>query len=51
MSRELIVIDKNVPVEIDFDKMKYNGFNEKTLIPLFRELEFRSFYEKYLSAC
>ncbi|MBP7508749.1 MAG: DNA polymerase I [Prolixibacteraceae bacterium] len=49
LSRELIVIDKNVPIDIDFEKMKYTGFDEKTLLPLFRELEFRSFYEKFSS--
>src|SRR5574344_550120 len=46
LSRKLIVIDRNVPIDIDFEKMKIQGVNEKALFDLYNELEFRTLASK-----
>ena len=46
LSRQLIVIDRNVPIDIDFEKMRIQGVNEKALFDLYNELEFRTLANK-----
>lgn len=42
LSRELVIIDKEVPVEIEFDKMLIQEPDNIKLLNLFKELEFRT---------
>lgn len=42
MSLELVILDKNVPLEIDFTKLKLIQPNRKKLNELFTKLEFKS---------
>ncbi len=46
LSRKLVVINQNVPVDIDFDKMKRENPNSKELMKLFSDLEFRTLASK-----
>ena len=46
MSREIATIYKEVPVDVTFDDIKYNGSVSKELIDLYNELEFYSFIKK-----
>ncbi len=49
LSRKLIIIDLNVPIDIDFEGMKYSGPDDNKLLNLFKELEFRSLFTKRVS--
>jgi DNA polymerase-1 len=42
LSRELVTINSQVPVELDLAKMKVEKISTAKVIPLFEELEFRS---------
>lgn len=42
MSKELAVLDENVPLDIDFKEMHLKEPDQQTLIDLFKELEFKS---------
>jgi DNA polymerase-1 len=42
LSRELVTIDTDVPVNIDFHTLRVGPPNEQELMRIFRELEFRS---------
>jgi DNA polymerase-1 len=42
LSRELVIIDREVPVPIDFDEMKKQEPNKQKLLNLFQELDFRT---------
>lgn len=42
LSRELVVINQEVPIEIDFDAMKMGAPNHEKLLGLLQELEFRT---------
>ncbi len=46
LSRELVTIDQQVPVEIDFGKMKMGKIDRQKVFDLFTELEFRSLIER-----
>jgi DNA polymerase I len=46
LSRKLIVIDRKVPIDINFEQMKITGVNEKALLDLYNELEFRTLASK-----
>ena len=46
LSRELVTIDQQVPVEIDFGKMKIGKIDRQKVFDLFNELEFRSLIER-----
>ncbi len=46
LSRKLAVIDRQVPITIDYTQMKYEGPNNEALHKLFVELEFRTFTSK-----
>jgi DNA polymerase-1 len=46
LSRELVTIDQQVPVEIDFGKMKMGKIDRQKVFDLFNELEFRSLIER-----
>ncbi len=46
LSRELVIINQNVPVEFNFDLMKTAEPNTEQLLSLFRELEFRTLAAK-----
>lgn len=45
-SRELATIYKQVPVDIGFDDVKYDGVVSEELVQLYNELEFYSFIKK-----
>ena len=49
ISKELATIYLEVPIDTDFNKMKYTGPNEDKLIELYTKLEFNSFIKKYHS--
>ncbi|MFA6471572.1 MAG: DNA polymerase I [Candidatus Latescibacterota bacterium] len=40
LSRELVTIKTDVPVDIDLESLKFRGFSADTAIPFFREMEF-----------
>ncbi|HPB04607.1 MAG TPA: DNA polymerase I, partial [Prolixibacteraceae bacterium] len=46
LSRKLAVIDRQVPITIDYTQMKYEGPNNEALHKLFVELEFGTFTSK-----
>jgi DNA polymerase I len=46
LSRQLVVINQEVPVEVDFDKMKRKDKNTQALLDLYKELDFNTLYEK-----
>jgi len=46
MSRELVTIDCNVPIEIDYDDLALKEFNEAKLVELFTELGFNNMLTK-----
>lgn len=46
LSRELIVINNEVPVDISFDDMKLAEANKEKLLALYQELEFRTLASK-----
>ncbi|MDA3929378.1 MAG: DNA polymerase I, partial [Prolixibacteraceae bacterium] len=46
LSRKLVIIDDNVPVEIDFQEMKRVESNKDKLLSIYQELEFRSHVAK-----
>ncbi|MFA9389394.1 MAG: DNA polymerase I [Prolixibacteraceae bacterium] len=47
LSRKLVVIDCNAPVDLNFDDMKMGKPNSEKLLGLFQELEFRSLATRY----
>jgi len=46
LSRELVTIDKNVPLEIDFEQLRRESPDIDKLKQLFQELEFRSLMQR-----
>lgn len=46
LSRKLVVINQDVPVDINFDDMKYTGANNAALLDIYKELEFRTLTNK-----
>ena len=46
LSRKLVIIDTDVPVDFDFEKMKLQEPDKEKLLPLFKELEFRTLSDK-----
>jgi DNA polymerase-1 len=46
LSRKLVIINSKVPLDFDFEKMRYKGPNVKKLAGLYNELEFRSLSKK-----
>ena len=50
LSRELVTINRNVPVAFDLDAMKTRGPDDQTLSQLFAELEFRQLQQEYASS-
>ena len=47
LSRELVRLDRNVPVAIDWDAARVRGVNREALVELFSELGFRGLKEKF----
>ena len=47
LSKKLVTIITNVPVEFDFEKMKFDVNNFDELSVLFEELEFRNFISRF----
>ena len=47
LSRELVIINREVPIDISFDKMKKEEANKEALLDLFNELEFRTLASKF----
>jgi len=43
LSRELVTIDTEVPLEVDFEEMRFTGGDREELLRLFRELGFQRF--------
>ena len=48
LSKLLATIDLNVPVEIDFDLMLIDNWNEDALLSIFSEMEFRTLAKRVL---
>ena len=46
MSRELVTIKTDVPVETGIESFRYGGYEPERLAPLFRELEFEKLLEE-----
>jgi len=46
MSKELATIERQAPVEVDLDKITYEGFTREKLVALFKELGFHSLLDK-----
>jgi DNA polymerase I len=46
LSRKLVVINRDVPIDIDFEKMKYSGPDNDSLMKIYQELEFRTLSAK-----
>ena len=42
LSKELAVIDTNVPIDIDFEELELKGPDQPRLLELYKELEFKS---------
>lgn len=47
LSKELAVLDENVPVKVDFKTMELNEPDGPRLLELFKELEFKSFVKEF----
>ena len=47
MSRELVRLDRHVPVRIDWDAARVRGVNREALVELFAELGFHKLKEKF----
>ena len=50
LSKELATIVLDVPVEVDFDKMLIDNWDENALLELFSEMEFRTLAKRVLGA-
>ncbi len=46
LSRDLVTIDQRVPVDFDFHKMKVGSIDQKRVLTLFQELEFRTLIDR-----
>lgn len=46
MSKELATIFRDMPLEKEWDDMKFNGLQTETAVPVFRKLEFKSLLER-----
>lgn len=47
LSRELVQLERHVPIEIDWDDARVSGVNSAALTSLFQELGFHSFAQKF----
>ncbi len=47
LSRELVQLDRHVPIEIEWDDARVSGVNSAVLSSLFQELGFHSFAQKF----
>jgi len=46
MSKELATIERQAPVEVDLEKITYEGFTREKIVALFKELGFHSLLDK-----
>jgi len=46
VSRKLVTLDRNVPMEMDFDAMAFSGIDADAVAPIFRELGFDRMLEQ-----
>ncbi|MHB8840385.1 MAG: DNA polymerase I [Candidatus Aquicultor sp.] len=49
LSKMLAVLDREVPIDVDFDKCKLDGWDEEKIRALFSKLEFFSLLDRLLS--
>lgn len=42
LSKDLVKLDANMPLKVDFEECRYTGYDEERLVKLFETLEFRS---------
>ena len=50
LSKKLATIVTDAPIEIDFEKMVIDNWNEDALLTLFSEMEFRTLAKRVLGA-
>ncbi|QPC47196.1 DNA polymerase I [Mangrovibacillus cuniculi] len=46
LSKQLVTIERNAPIEVKVEDLRYIGANDEKLIPLLKELEFNTILEK-----
>ncbi len=46
ISRKLVTLDRDVPIEMDLDSMAFSGLNAEAIAPIFRELGFDRMLEQ-----
>lgn len=46
MSKELATILRDVPIDFKLDETKYEGYNPDILVPMFKQLEFKSLLDR-----
>ncbi len=46
LSKQLATIDVDAPIEVDVDKLKYEGKDLEKLVPFYQEMNFNSFLDK-----
>jgi len=49
LSRRLAVLERDVPIDVDFEKCGFGGWDEERVRKLFSELEFFSLLDRFLS--
>ncbi|KUK32980.1 MAG: DNA polymerase I, partial [Thermotoga sp. 47_83] len=42
LSKKLAILETNVPIEINWEELRYQGYDREKLLPLLKELEFAS---------
>lgn len=46
LSKELVIIQRDVPVELDLDRCRLHDYDRERVLQLFRDLEFRSLVDR-----
>ncbi|HDN79144.1 MAG: DNA polymerase I [Chloroflexi bacterium] len=46
LNKDLVTIRTNVPLDVDLESLRYQGYDEKKVKEIFRELEFRTLFKR-----